>query len=111
VNAGHLAKEDTLRLLLEGAHAVAELSTMPEEFWVAVPDLVRSRIEPVLRKNSRAREPVIEYLRDLEAVARQESTSREAVQVIASGRRLLGDRTEVGIGMKRTFEMAWAELA
>ena len=90
---------------------MAELTTMPEEFWETVSALVTAKVEPVLNRGERAPEPVIEYLRDLEAVARQECTSREAVQIIASGRRLLGDRAEIGIGMKRTFEMAWAELA
>ena len=90
---------------------MAELTTMPEEFWETVSALVTAKVGPVLNRGEKAREPVIEYLRDLETVAREESTSREAVQVIASGRRLLGDRAEVGAGMKRTFEMAWAGLA
>ena len=68
----------------------------PEAFWDTVTDLVTAKVEPVLGCGERAREPVIAYLRDLEAVARSQSTSREAVQVIASGRRLLGDTTSVG---------------
>jgi hypothetical protein len=45
-------------------------------------------------RDGKARAGVIEYLRDLEAVALREGSSREALQVIASGRRLLGDRSE-----------------
>jgi hypothetical protein len=54
---------------------------------------------------------VVEYLRDLEVVARQESSRRQAVQVIASGRRLLGDETDVGNSLGRSFEKALLEQA
>jgi hypothetical protein len=78
----------------------------PAEFWEQIPALVASKVRPALKLKPRARLAVIEYLRDLEAVARQESTNREAVQVIASGRRLLGDEAEVGNGMRRPFQTA-----
>ena len=88
-----------------------ELPRKPDEFWDTVPALVASKVEPMLGRSERARKPVIEYLRDLEAVARQECSSREAVQVIASGRRLLGDETDVGNGLGRSFEKALLEQA
>ena len=83
----------------------------PAEFWATIPSLVTSKVGPALKGRPEARELVIEYLRDLEVVARQECISREAVQVIASGRRLLGDKTSVGEGMGRFFQMAWARRA
>lgn len=70
-------------------------SAGPAVFWASVAHDVTSRVEPVLGRDSKARDSVIEYLRDLEAVALREGSSREALQVIASGRRLLGDRSEV----------------
>lgn len=50
---------------------------------------------PVLRQNRRAREPVVAYLRDLEALARHECDDRDVIQIIISARRLLGDFEEV----------------
>lgn len=67
----------------------------PAAFWASVAHHVTCRVEPVLARNDAARADVIEYLRDLEAVALREGSSREALQVIASGRRLLGDGSEV----------------
>lgn len=64
-------------------------------FWASVAHDVTARVEPVLARNTQARAGVIEYLRDLEAVALREGSSREALQVIASGRRLLGDGSQV----------------
>ncbi|MCJ2037024.1 hypothetical protein [Methylobacterium sp. J-068] len=69
-------------------------------FWASVASDVTARVEPVLahdgkRQDGTARDGVLDYLRDLEAVALREGSSREALQVIASGRRLLGDRSEV----------------
>lgn len=97
-----------------------ENSAGPAAFWASVAHDVTSRVEPVLAREGQiregkaregkaregkarggqvregqVREGVIEYLRDLEAVALREGSSREALQVIASGRRLLGDRSEV----------------
>lgn len=83
----------------------------PTEFWETIPSLVTSKVAPALKRKPEAREPVIEYLRDLEVLARQESISREAVQVIASGRRLLGDKTSIGKGMGPAFQMRWARRA
>lgn len=68
----------------------------PLGFWDTVADHVTDKVRPVLRRKQSARAPVIAYLRDLESVARRESDSRAAIQVIASGRHLLGDRSEIG---------------
>jgi hypothetical protein len=76
------------------------------EFWETIPGLVEARVTSVLGRPAKVRGPVIEYLRDLEVVARQEASRRQAVQVIASGRRLLGDKADVGNSLGRSFEKA-----
>ncbi len=75
----------------------------PARFWDTIPGLVEAMVTSVRGLGPQVRAPVIAYLRDLERVARQEQTRRQAVQVIASGRRLLGDRTEIGTGLGRSF--------
>jgi hypothetical protein len=65
-------------------------------FWDTVAQHVTAKVQPALGQKQRDREPVIAYLRDLEALARRECDSREAIQIIASGRHILGDREEVG---------------
>ncbi|TXM99102.1 hypothetical protein FV242_26725 [Methylobacterium sp. WL64] len=70
-------------------------TAQPPEFWDTVAEHVTAMVEPALRQKQRTREPVIAYLRELEALARRECGSREAIQVIASGRRVLGDRETV----------------
>lgn len=68
---------------------------MQPEFWDTLAEHVTAKVEPVLRQSQRTRAPVIAYLRDLESVARRQCDSRQAIQVIVSGRRILGDREEV----------------
>ena len=68
----------------------------PPEFWETVAGLVTAKVEPVIGRGEKVRSPVIDYLRDLEALARCQCDSRDTVQIIASGRRLLGDRSEIG---------------
>jgi hypothetical protein len=103
VNEGGDPKVDTLSSDLTGEVAMLERSG---EFWEAIPGLVEARVTSVFGRAPKAREPVIEYLRDLEVVARQECSRRQAVQVIASGRRLLGDETDIGNGLGHSFEKA-----
>ncbi|MDP4026855.1 hypothetical protein Q8W71_30105 [Methylobacterium sp. NEAU 140] len=69
---------------------------LPSDFWGTVAEHVTEKVEPVLMQGQRARTPVIAYLRDLEALARRECDSRQVIQIIASGRRILGDHVEVG---------------
>jgi hypothetical protein len=73
-----------------------EPATRPADFWDTVAGLVTAKVEPVIGRGQKVRSPVIDYLRDLESVARCQCSSRETVQIIASGRRLLGDRSEIG---------------
>jgi hypothetical protein len=72
-----------------------ELSARPAEFWDTVAVLVTAKVEPVLGRSEAARAPVIAYLRDLEAIARQERQRPAALQIIASARRVLGDLGEI----------------
>lgn len=64
-------------------------------FWASVAHQVTCRVEPVLSREGKDRAEVVAYLRDLEAVALREGSSRETLQVIASGRRLLGDASDL----------------
>ena len=66
------------------------------EFWADVSDVVTAKVRPVLGANEAARGPVIEYLRDLETLARSQGGDRGSIQIIMSGRALLGDKVEVG---------------
>lgn len=66
------------------------------DFWDSVAGTVTAKVEPVSGRGEKQRGPVIDYLRDLEVLAWRQCGSRETVQIIASGRRLLGDRSEIG---------------
>jgi hypothetical protein len=64
----------------------------PDGFWDHLERIVSDKVEHALRNRSVRREPVIEYLRHLEELARRDGERRQTVQIIASGRSLLGDR-------------------
>lgn len=66
-----------------------------EAFRDDLVDFVTSRVRRALRIGAEDRLTVVRYLQELETVARADNPSRQVVQVIASGRRLLGDRSEV----------------
>jgi hypothetical protein len=72
-----------------------DVSTTPPAFWDTVAAHVGAQVTPAIKLGPRARAPIIAYLRDLEGIARRECDSRQAVQIIASGRHLLGDRTDI----------------
>ena len=74
---------------------MTHVSAAPLAFWDTVAVRVAEKVTPALRQGPSAREPIIAYLRDLEGIARSECDSRQTIQVIASGRRLLGDRSDV----------------
>lgn len=73
-----------------------DVTTTPSAFWATVAEHVSVQVGPAMKLRSRARGPVIAYLRDLEGIARRECDSRQIIQIIASGRHLLGDRTDIG---------------
>ena len=69
---------------------------MPIEFWLEVERDVCARVDSVLNLSETQREPVVTYLRDMEVMARTACDRRQTVQIIASGRSLLGDRKTLG---------------
>ncbi|SDA16712.1 hypothetical protein SAMN02799622_01686 [Methylobacterium sp. UNC378MF] len=75
--------------------SMGDAAIRPAEFWDTVAGLVTAKVEPVIGRSDKQRGPVIDYLRDLEALARRQCGNRDTVQIIASGRRLLGDRSQV----------------
>lgn len=79
--------------------------------WGDIPALVTSRVRHVQARDMRTRRPVIEYLRYLEVVARAECGCRETVQVIASGRRVLGDMVAPMAGMMQQMGIKEADRA
>ena len=74
---------------------MTHVSAAPLSFWDTVAARVAAKVTPALRQGANAREPIIAYLRDLEDIARFECDNRQTIQIIASGRRLLGDRSDV----------------
>ena len=68
----------------------------PAECRETVAGTVTAKVEPVIGRGEKQRGPVIDDLRDPEALARRPGGGPETVQIIASGRRRLGDRSEIG---------------
>lgn len=68
----------------------------PEEFWLHLERIVSAKVERALRDRQVSRAPVIDYLRQVEEMVRRETDRRQTVQIIASGRSLLGDRSAAG---------------
>ena len=69
---------------------------VPTDFWFDVEQYVAAKVREALNTDLFPRELLISYLRDLEVVARTACKSRQTVQIIASGRSLLGDREVLG---------------
>ncbi|MCJ2020775.1 hypothetical protein MKK84_25670 [Methylobacterium sp. E-065] len=72
-----------------------DVSTTPAAFWDTVAEHVGAQVTPAMKLGHHARRPIVTYLRDLEGIARRECDNRQAIQIIASGRHLLGDRSQV----------------
>lgn len=68
-----------------------------EEFWTSLERVVSATVEEALREPQAPRATVIAYLRNIEEMAQLEPDRRQTLQIIASGRSLLGDRTEAGV--------------
>lgn len=64
-----------------------------EEFWNNLERLVSTTVEQALREPKARRAAVIEYLHNIEEMARLEPDRRQTLQIIASGRSLLGERS------------------
>jgi hypothetical protein len=69
---------------------------IPANFWTELERTVSSKVGDALNTDEIPHELLISYLRDLEVLARTACDSRQTVQIIASGRSVLGDRTAVG---------------
>lgn len=74
----------------------ANAPAQPQELWDTIAAHVAAMVQPTLDRKQCEREPVIAYLRNLESLARRECESRDAIQIIASGRHVLGDWQEIG---------------
>ena len=75
---------------------MAQQMLVPAEFWSEVERHVSTKVEEALNTRKFPRELLISYLRDLEVMARSACDRRQTVQIIASGRSILGDRTVLG---------------
>jgi hypothetical protein len=72
-----------------------DVSASSPAFWDTVAEHVGAQVTPALKLGPLGRWPIITYLRDLEEIARRECDSRQTIQIIASGRHLLGDTTSI----------------
>ena len=66
------------------------------DFWDELERNITVKVDAAPGKGKTTRLALAAYLRDLETKARGESNRRQTIQIIASGRSLLGDRTQVG---------------
>lgn len=73
-----------------------ERTTRLDQFWDYLDHTVAQKVETALHERQSGCTPLIEYLRQIEEMARTESNRRQTIQIIASGRSLLGDRRVVG---------------
>ena len=69
---------------------------VPTEFWADLERTVAAKVDDALNTDEIPHELLISYLRDLEVMARTACDRRQTIQIIASGRSLLGDRTQIG---------------
>lgn len=65
-------------------------------FERSIETLVAAKVQEGSKLGREARAAIIEYLRDLEAVSRTDGQDRNVIQVIQSGRHLLGDAGSLG---------------
>lgn len=70
--------------------------SIPVEFWTELERNVSSKVDDTLKTDGIPRDLMIGYLRDLEIMARTACDRRQTIQIIASGRSILGDRTQIG---------------
>lgn len=69
---------------------------MQDIFWHELESNVASKMEDAINTSDTPRELLISYLRDVEIMARTACDRRQTIQIIASGRSVLGDRTALG---------------
>ena len=78
------------------AAAMNHQAELSPTFWTELERTVSSKVGDALNTDEIPHELLISYLRDLEVLARTACDRRQTVQIIASGRSVLGDRTAVG---------------
>ena len=96
VSAGRPGALDNATIVMDGVNALNTSITKPAGYWQHLEQVISAEVETALGKSEDARRPLVTYLRDLEEVARAEGGQRQTVQVIVSGRRLLGDQSNIG---------------
>lgn len=69
---------------------------MAHTFERSIEALVAAKVQEGSRLAREARAPIIEFLRDLEAASLSDGQDRNVIQVIQSGRHLLGDTSGLG---------------
>jgi len=69
---------------------------IPSKFWAELERNVSSKVGDALNSGNVPRDLLISYLCDLEIMARTACERRQTIQIIASARSLLGDRTPLG---------------
>lgn len=77
---------------------MAQQELFSTEFWTELERNVFFKVGTALNTDGASRNLMILYLRDLETMARTVCDRRQTIQIIASGRSVLGDRTPVGPG-------------
>lgn len=65
---------------------------MQPEFWLQLERDVAVKVDRALDSGEAPRRKLVAYLRELEVMARTTCDRRQTIQIIASGRSLLGDR-------------------
>ncbi|GJE56957.1 hypothetical protein [Methylobacterium thuringiense] len=65
------------------------------EYWNDMERQVAERVRAGLACNAVERQPTIVFLREAEEAARKEYDRNQTVQIISSGRRLLGDKVNL----------------
>lgn len=84
--------------MMRGDDVVADHMLRTAEFWTELELNVAARVEAALSGDKTMHEPLIVHLRELEEMVRANSDSRQTIQIIASSRRLLGDKKHLGRG-------------
>ena len=74
-----------------------EQPTRSDGYWRGLERHVTSKVDAAMLGTEEAREWFIPNLRGLERMARKEGGESQTIQMIMSGRRLLGDRSAVSL--------------
>lgn len=70
--------------------------SIPMEFWDELERSVSEKVCHAINTGEIPSDLLIPYLRDVEVMARTACDRRQTIQIISSGRSLLGDRAQIG---------------